>query len=120
MTARIKKDLLALALTVPVNLGVMALVLYLPWHSYPEIYWGWGICPLYGGILRSLLAHRFDLIFIIPAMAVLDAFVFVPLISIADVYGVFEGLVTAAVMVAASLVTLGIRSLVVRLKKKKA
>ncbi len=68
-------DIIALASTIVFNcvLSLFVSDLFL---------FGWFIAPLIGGIVRSLIAHKKDVRYIIGGIVLLDALVFVPIVIV--------------------------------------
>jgi hypothetical protein len=116
VSERIKKDLIALSVSIVVNC-----IITIPTAAIPD----WGIevvglfvAPIFGGIFRSIVAHKRDLFFIIPGMFILDCFVFVPLITFLNIWGenylmgLLFGAIAGSIMVLSSIVGLAIRYLI--------
>jgi len=122
---RITKDILALGITIVINSIMTTLCVAGDW-LYGMVVFGLGLCPVFGGVFRSLVAWRKDLKFIIPGMIILDLFVFVPLISltndwIASTYmeGLYYGLIVSAIMGSTGIITALIRYGVERSKERR-
>lgn len=113
---RFKRNLNALVVTVPINTVLMTILTIIDNYSLMMIF-GWIICPVFGGIYRSLRSEKKDLLWMIPLMAVLDMFVIVPTMLTLFWFMPFldsalnMGSVAAGAMVAASLLSLGVRIL---------
>ncbi len=114
---RFKMNFIALSSTVTINIILSLLIGFL---APEDAFIGIGIfgAPLIGGLGRSALANKKDLMIIIPSMFILDAIIFAPIMQFAVGYAndlgdaVLMGLITGGVMVLVSLITLGIRVLI--------
>lgn len=121
---RIRRDIIGLSVPIVINC-----IITIPTALFSEfgiIYVGMIVAPIFGGIFRSLIAHKKDLLFIVPGMFILDCFIFVPLIGWISYWEfdyVGEGLRfgggIGGIMIAASLIGLGIRFIIEYLQKKR-
>ena len=86
---RTKKNTIALSVTIIVNLVVCFLVAF---KAEAAIYWvGLGFAPIFGGIFRSIVAFKKDVIPIILITATIDIFALVPLSNfVTDIGGTGE------------------------------
>jgi hypothetical protein len=110
-----KMDIIALSSTIVFNCVLNITVGLINQDVLPYI--GWFVSPIIGGAARSIIATKKHQIVIIPAMIVLDIFVFIPLVLVITGWwldegyleAMFLGTIAAVVMTVASLVTLAIR-----------
>ena len=80
------------------------------------------VVPVLGGIIRSAVAHMKEIKIIIPAFLSLDILLFVPLWLIILDYsnyaeGIIYGLIVGIIMVVSSLITWGIRAIILEVSK---
>ncbi len=116
VSKRVKRDVIALSVSIVINC-----IITIPTSFTSEfgiIYAGMIVAPIFGGIFRSIVAHKRDLLFIVPGMFILDCFIFVPFIGRISYWledyvaeGLKFGAITGAIMVVASLIGFGIRYL---------
>ncbi len=125
VSERVKRDVVALSVSIVVNC-IITIPTALASSEFGIIYAGMIVAPIFGGIFRSLIAHKKDLLFIVPGMFLLDSFIFVPLIGLISYWEfdyVSEGLRfgggIGGIMIAASLIGLGIRYMIEHLLDKR-
>ena len=121
---RAKKNTIALSVTIIVNFVVCFLVAYKTQDS--AIYWvGLGFAPIFGGIFRSIVAFKKDVIPIIFITAAIDIFALIPLINyVCDILtreyvsGLIVGAPAGVIMMITGFLTLKIRNNIERDKIK--
>ena len=117
---RARKNIIALSVTIVVNFTVCISIASS--NAYEALYWvGLGFAPLFGGIFRSIVAFKRDVIPIIFITAVVDAFALIPLINFvwdewASEYGfgLIIGAIAATIMMISGFITLLIRHIIER------
>lgn len=121
---RARKNTIALSVTIIMNFVICILVA--AYASEDTLYWvGLGLAPIFGGIFRSIVAYKKDVVKIIIITAVIDTFALVPLINYvwADwgkeyLFGMLIGAIAAVIMMIAGFITLLIRHIIERKKIK--
>ena len=116
---RTKKNTIALSVTIIVNFVVCFLVAY---KAQDAIFWvGLGFAPIFGGIFRSIVAFKKDVIPIILITATIDIFVLIPLINyVCDILtreyvsGMIVGAPAGLIMMITGFLTLAIRNKIER------
>jgi hypothetical protein len=120
---RVKRNTIALSVTIIVNFVICVIVAI---KAYEALYWvGLGFAPLFGGIFRSIVAFKKDVIPIIFITAVIDTFALVPLINYlwydgtSDyLFGALMGAIAAVFMMIVGFITLLIRHIIEKKKIK--
>lgn len=124
VSERFKKNTIALSTTIIVNFAVCILVASKANENV--LYWvGLGFAPLFGGIFRSIVAFKKDVIPIILITAVIDTFALIPLINhVWDdwtseyLFGALIGAIAAVIMMISGFLTLAIRHIIERNRLK--